>query len=161
MSPMRHSVRRLGERRPGSGIGSSGELRRIYPKVGELALQSVTTRVADHAVEYALLGPFEARSVDGPLRLGAPKSRALLALLALHANRVVPRERLIDSLWGDEPPGTAVKAIQVYVSQLRKVLPAGTLQSHSRGYLLRVEPRSSTCCGSSSSSRKRTPRRRR
>ena len=52
----------------------------------------------------------------------------------------MPRERLIDSLWGEEPPGTAVKAIQVYVSQLRKVLPAGRLQSHSRGYLLRVEP---------------------
>ena len=51
-----------------------------------------------------------------------------------------PRERLIDSLWGDEPPGTAVKAIQVYVSQLRKVLPPGRLQSHSRGYLLLSEP---------------------
>ena len=96
--------------------------------------------MADHAVEYGLLGPFEARGPGGLLRLGAPKSRALLALLALNANRVVARERLIDSLWGEEPPGTAVKAIQVYVSQLRKVLPAGRLQSHSRGYLLRAEP---------------------
>jgi DNA-binding SARP family transcriptional activator len=103
-------------------------------------LQSVSTRASDQAVEYALLGPFEARSADGPLRLGAPKSRALLALLALNANLVVSRERLIDSLWGEEPPGTAVKGIQVYVSRLRKVLPAGRLQSHSCGYLLHVEP---------------------
>jgi len=44
----------------------------------------VSTRVSDHALEYALLGPFEARSANGLLRLGAPKSRALLALLALN-----------------------------------------------------------------------------
>src|SRR5207249_10890467 len=72
--------------------------------------------------------------------LGRPKQRALLALLLLNANRVVPRERLIDELWGEQPPETAVKAVQVYVSQLRKLLPAGMLVTRAPGYLLEVEP---------------------
>ena len=57
-------------------------------------------------MEFGLLGTLEVRAGDGPLPLGAPKQRALLALLLLHANRVVARERLIDELWGDEPPET-------------------------------------------------------
>jgi DNA-binding SARP family transcriptional activator len=87
-----------------------------------------------------LLGPLEVRAGDGPLPLGGPKQRALLALLVLHANRVVSRERLIDELWGEEPPETAVKAVQVYVSQLRKLLPTATLMTQSAGYVLEVAP---------------------
>ena len=59
-------------------------------------------------MEYRVLGPLEVRKDDGPLPLGGAKQRALLALLLLNANRVVSRERLIDELWGDEPPATAV-----------------------------------------------------
>jgi DNA-binding SARP family transcriptional activator len=64
----------------------------------------------------------------------------LLALLILNANRVLPRERLIDALWGEEPPETAVTSVQVYVSRLRKLLPPGTLVTRGRGYVLEVEP---------------------
>lgn len=92
-------------------------------------------------VEFGLLGPLEVRAGDGPLRLGGGKQRALLALLVLHANRVVAREQLIDELWED-PPNTAVKAVQVYVSHLRKLLPAGVLVSRSPGYVLEVRPES-------------------
>jgi DNA-binding SARP family transcriptional activator len=77
---------------------------------------------------------------DGPLALGGEKQRALLALLLLNANRVVSRDRLIDQLWGDEPPETAVTTVQVYVSRLRKLLPAGTLTTRSPGYVLAAEP---------------------
>jgi DNA-binding SARP family transcriptional activator len=91
-------------------------------------------------MEFGLLGVLEVRAGDGPVRLPARKQRALLALLLLNANRVVARERLIDGLWGDGPPETAVKALQVYVSQLRKLLPAGTLVTRPPGYLLAVEP---------------------
>jgi DNA-binding SARP family transcriptional activator len=63
----------------------------------------------------------------------------VLALLVLNANRVVSRERLIDSLWGDNPPETAVTTVQVYVSRLRKVLPAGSLVTRGRGYVLEVD----------------------
>ena len=94
----------------------------------------------DVALEFGLLGPLEVRAEDGPLPLGAPKQRALLALLLLNANRVVPRERLIDELWGESPPETAVKAVQVYVSRLRKLLPAEHARHAAPGYMLEVAP---------------------
>src|SRR5262249_47296721 len=72
--------------------------------------------------------------------LGGEKQRALLALLVLNANSVVSRERLIDQLWGDEPPETAVSMVQVYVSRLRKLLPEGTLVTRPPGYVLTAEP---------------------
>ena len=71
--------------------------------------------------------------------LPAAKPRALLALLLLDRNRVVPVGRLIDELWGEEPPETATKALQGYVSQLRKALGADRLLTKPPGYSLRVE----------------------
>src|SRR5262245_51539856 len=91
-------------------------------------------------MEFGLLGTFEVRVGGEAVTLGQPKQRALLALLVLHANRVVARERLIDELWGDRPPESAVKSVQTYVSQLRKLLPPGTLVTRAPGYLLEVEP---------------------
>ena len=87
-----------------------------------------------NAGEFRLLGPLEVRVRGESLPLGGLKQRALLAVLLLHANRTVARERLIDELWGDAPPETAVKAVHGYVSRLRKVLPAGTLQTRPSGY---------------------------
>src|SRR5262245_1288728 len=91
-------------------------------------------------MDYRVLGPLEALRDDGPLALGGAKQRAVLALLLLNANRVVSQERLIDELWGDEPPPTGVTTIQVYVSRLRKLLPADALQTRPPGYLLAIEP---------------------
>jgi DNA-binding SARP family transcriptional activator len=91
-------------------------------------------------MEYRLLGPLELRDGDRLRPLAGPKQRALLALLLLNANRVVSRDRLIDELWGDRPPKTAVTTVQVYVSRLRKLLPDGVLQTRARGYQLDVEP---------------------
>src|SRR3954451_410600 len=97
---------------------------------------------AEGAMNYLLLGPLEVRASDGPLPLGGAKQRALLALLLLNANRVLPREHLIDELWGENPPESAVKAVQGYVWQLRKLLPEGTLVTRPPGYVLEVEPES-------------------
>src|ERR687884_699733 len=91
-------------------------------------------------MEFNVLGPLEVLSERGAVDLGAHKQRALLALLLLEANRVVPRDRLIDALWEDDPPDTAQKALQVYVSQLRKRLGSERVQTRSPGYQLRVEP---------------------
>src|SRR4051794_27712810 len=91
-------------------------------------------------MEYRVLGSLEVRGGNGPVPLGGPKQRAFLALLLLNANRVVTRDRLIDELWGEHPPDTAVKTTQVYVSRLRKLLPGGSLLTHPPGYLLTVEP---------------------
>src|SRR6476620_10045394 len=91
-------------------------------------------------IDYRVLGPLEVLGGDGPLPLGGAKQRALLALLLLNANRVVSRDRLIDALWGDEPPETAATTVQVYVSRLRKLLPSGALLTRASGYVLEVEP---------------------
>jgi DNA-binding SARP family transcriptional activator len=93
-------------------------------------------------VEFRVLGPLEVRADDGPLPLGGARQRALLALLVLNAGKVVPRERLIDGLWGEAPPESAVKGIQIYVWQLRKLLPDGTIVTRPSGYALEVEPES-------------------
>jgi DNA-binding SARP family transcriptional activator/class 3 adenylate cyclase len=68
------------------------------------------------------------------------KARALLVLLLLHANDVVPSDRLIDDLWSGEPPSTAANALQVYVSRLRKLLGREAVVTRSPGYQLVVDP---------------------
>ena len=73
-------------------------------------------------VEYRILGPLEVVDEGEPVPLGRLKERLVLAVLLLHANEFVSRERLIDELWGESPPPTARKAVNVYISQLRKVL---------------------------------------
>src|SRR5262249_48720141 len=73
-------------------------------------------------LEFRVLGPLEALVAGMPARLGGPRQRALLALLLVHANEVVPVARLVDEVWGEEPPVTAGNVLQTYVSQLRKVL---------------------------------------
>jgi DNA-binding SARP family transcriptional activator len=89
--------------------------------------------------EFRLLGPLEA-VVDGkPVQLAAAKPRALLALLLLDRNRVVSTERLIDELWREEPPAQATKALQVYVSQLRKAVGSERLVTRPPGYVLRID----------------------
>jgi predicted ATPase/DNA-binding SARP family transcriptional activator len=92
------------------------------------------------SAQFGLLGPLTV-AIDGePVALGGQKRRALLAALLLDANRVVSRDRLIDSLWGEEPPDTARNTLQVYVSQLRKLLPDGLLETTAQGYRLGVDP---------------------
>jgi DNA-binding SARP family transcriptional activator/pimeloyl-ACP methyl ester carboxylesterase len=91
-------------------------------------------------MEFRVLGPLEA-VVDGrPVALGGTKQRALLARLVLDGGRTVAAERLVDDLWGETPPDTARKMIQVYVSRLRKLLPENTLQTRPSGYQLTIPP---------------------
>jgi DNA-binding SARP family transcriptional activator/tetratricopeptide (TPR) repeat protein len=79
---------------------------------------------------------------NGPVALGTPQQRSLLALLLLNANEVVSRDRLIDELWGASAPQSATKLVQVYVSRLRKALePWGELLvTQAPGYTVRIEP---------------------
>ena len=91
-------------------------------------------------MDFRILGPLEVLSDGQVLNLGGQKQRALLAMLVLEANRVVSTDRLIDALWEDEPPETARKALQIYVSRLRKLLGNERLQTKPSGYLLRLEP---------------------
>jgi predicted ATPase/DNA-binding SARP family transcriptional activator len=84
-------------------------------------------------VEYRILGPLEVRDGGRSISLGTAKQQALLAVLVLHANEFVARERLIDELWGESPPPTAAKAVQVYVSHLRKLLAHNGEQAITTG----------------------------
>jgi DNA-binding SARP family transcriptional activator len=73
-------------------------------------------------VEFAVLGPVAVARDGRDLPLGGRKQRALLAILLLHANEVVSRDRLIDGLWGERPPATAAHTLDNYISRLRKTL---------------------------------------
>src|SRR5439155_16737124 len=84
-------------------------------------------------IRFRILGPVE------PAELPGGKPRALLARLVLEPGRVVPVEALVDALW-HEPPASAHKIVQVYVSQLRKALGAEAIETRAPGYLLRAEP---------------------
>ena len=92
-----------------------------------------------HMLEFRILGSLDVISDDGPLTLGGSKQRALLALLLLNAGRVVPTDTLVDQLWGERPPRTAVTSLQNFLSQLRKLLGPDIVVTKSPGYLLRVE----------------------
>jgi DNA-binding SARP family transcriptional activator len=88
-----------------------------------------------------LLGPLRLTGNDGAeLRVGAPKERAVVAMLGLRAGTTVAIWELIEALWGEDPPASATKAIQTYVSSLRRLLPAGAIETVTGGYRLDVDP---------------------
>ena len=107
-------------------------------------------------MDYRILGSFEVRTEGRLVGLGGEKPRALLAILLLHRNEVVSADRLIDDLWGESPPETALRTLRAYVSRLRKALGAngappdesdrasgadgGVLVTQGHGYVLRVAP---------------------
>jgi peptide/nickel transport system substrate-binding protein len=91
-------------------------------------------------VEITVLGPLEVRLDGRVVALGGPKPRALLAMLALHGNEVVSRDRLIEALWGDRPPVSVDQSLDTYVSRLRRALGKERLSRRAGGYVLSVGP---------------------
>src|SRR6476646_3665892 len=90
-------------------------------------------------MEFRILGPLVVVVEGRELPLGPLKDRTVLGVLLLHANEVVPRQRLIDELWGEAPPPTAVKAVNGSISQLRKALGGnggGPIATRPSGYLI-------------------------
>jgi DNA-binding SARP family transcriptional activator/RecA/RadA recombinase len=98
-------------------------------------------------VRYGVLGTLEVHDDDRVLDLGRPKQRAVLAVLLLDANHVVSLDRLIDLLWGDERPARSTASLQVYISNLRRILESGRrprtppkrLLTRPPGYELRIQ----------------------
>ncbi|MGW3962987.1 AfsR/SARP family transcriptional regulator [Amycolatopsis sp. NPDC005003] len=91
-------------------------------------------------LRYRLLGPVAVAGVDGPVRLGGPKQRTVLAALLLNANQVVSEDRLIELLWEDRPPASARGQLQVRVWELRKLLGREVIVRREPGYLIEVRP---------------------
>jgi DNA-binding SARP family transcriptional activator len=89
-------------------------------------------------LEFRILGPLEVVDGEEVLHLGGQKQRALLALLLLDPNRVVSTDRIVDALWGEQPPRTAATSLQNFVSQLRKLVGPETLVTKPPGYELRL-----------------------
>ena len=76
-------------------------------------------------MDFRILGPLEVDREGRELPLGGRQQRALLALLLLHANEVVPVEEIIDELWPEAPPASATRSVHALVSRLRRVLEGG------------------------------------
>ena len=93
-------------------------------------------------MQFGILGPLEVRDGSGPVRVPGAKERALLADLVVNAGRVVPADRLVEDLWGEQPPGNPANTLQGRVSALRRALgPAGGgLVTRPPGYLLEAAP---------------------
>lgn len=90
-------------------------------------------------MEFRILGPLEVAHDDGPLQVRGSRQRTVLALLLLEAERIVPVDRLIDGVWGKEPPATSRSQIQICISSLRHQLSAGGLiTTRPPGYRLRT-----------------------
>ena len=89
-------------------------------------------------LEVRLLGPLEVRDGERTIEIRRRKQRALLAVLALDAGRVLSRDRLVDRLWGERPPAGAGHALENYVSQLRKLLGPTAILTRAPGYVLDV-----------------------
>jgi DNA-binding SARP family transcriptional activator len=91
-------------------------------------------------MDFRLLGPMEVLDGGAQLALGALKQRALLARLLVTPNRTVGVDGLVADLWGEAAPETAAKMVQIYVSRLRKSLPADVLLTRPPGYLVETDP---------------------
>jgi DNA-binding SARP family transcriptional activator len=91
-------------------------------------------------LDFRILGPLEVVGDEGRIPLGGQKQRSLLGGLIIRAGRVVSTDRLLDELWGEQPPKTATTSVQNMVSQLRKLLGRDVLVTRPPGYVLQVEP---------------------
>ena len=100
----------------------------------------VTGRLRSTRVEFRILGPLEVCREGRPVHIGGAKERALLAILLLYAGQPVSVDRLIDELWGDAPPATARKSVQVRVAGLRRALGDDVVLTVGDGYLVRPRP---------------------
>src|SRR5262245_56244822 len=96
---------------------------------------------SESVLDFRILGPLEVVEDGRSLPLGGGRQRALLALLLTRANEVVPTDRLVDELWGADPPKDSANALQYHGSQLRKALaPSEVILTQQPGYVVRVEP---------------------
>ncbi len=114
------------------GIDVAAQMRALTPKERR-------RRVYGGKMQFRVLGPLEVDAGGGPISLGGPKQRAVLAHLIMRANELVPAETLIDEIWGEEPPEKARNILQAYVSHLRKALGPDRIEWRTPGYRLRLD----------------------
>lgn len=94
-------------------------------------------------MRFALLGPLEVRTASGELLTPARRmQRRLLVVMALNANRYVPTDELLDHLWGEQPPASALANLQSHVAGLRRLFgeERTRLETGQHCYRLRANP---------------------
>jgi DNA-binding SARP family transcriptional activator len=100
--------------------------------------------MADSALRFGMLGPLQASANGADLPLGAAKQRAVLAILLINRNRIVPTDSLIDAVWQEEPPPEVRGSLHAHISRLRRLVsdagvdPAAVVVSARPGYRLNV-----------------------
>lgn len=107
---------------------------------------SVEPPISTPAVRFEILGPLRAWREDVELELGPGKQRSVLAVLLLNANRPTTTTKIIDAVWGDDPPENGANVVHKYVAGLRRVLepgrspraPSQLLTRTDAGYVLHV-----------------------
>jgi predicted ATPase/DNA-binding SARP family transcriptional activator len=88
-----------------------------------------------------VLGPFEVQTTDGPVGITSDRQRAVLVTLAMNAGRPVPVPRLVDAVWGEDPPGSALNSLQSHIARLRRTLrQPDVIALEPAGYRLAVPP---------------------
>jgi len=94
----------------------------------------------EHEVEFGVLGPLEVRVAGQPVKVPGARQRALLAALVLRRGTVVPFDRLVDDVFGEQPPDEARNALQTYAARLRQALgaAAAAVVTRAPGYVLDV-----------------------
>jgi WD40 repeat protein/DNA-binding SARP family transcriptional activator/class 3 adenylate cyclase len=111
----------------------------VAQRMRALAPSRQARRVYRGTLQFRVLGPLEVDAGSGPVPIGGPKQRVVLAHLLIRANELVPAETLVDEVWGEQPPEKARNIIQTYVSHLRKALGHDRIQSQTPGYRLRLD----------------------
>ncbi|MFD9894485.1 BTAD domain-containing putative transcriptional regulator [Amycolatopsis sp. NPDC059027] len=92
-------------------------------------------------MRIGMLGPLEVRTDDGvPVAVPGARLRALLVALALEPGHVVSKAKLVDWIWGEQPPSDVANALQALIYRLRRIAPGGLVEAQSGGYRLSVEP---------------------
>ena len=138
------SLARAGAAASASPQASAAIVQRIFMAAtiqstgNESLIAGSVGRTEEAAIDFRILGPLEVADNGSVLALGRGRRRALLGMLLLRANEVVAQDTLVDALWGESPPPTALTALHGQVSRLRRLLGDDRLQTRPPGYLLRV-----------------------
>jgi DNA-binding SARP family transcriptional activator/WD40 repeat protein len=91
-------------------------------------------------MEFRVLGPLEVLADGKAIPLDAPKQRAILAVLLIHANEVVSTDRLMEAVWAEEQPSGGPRTLRYHIFKLREALPADVIRTRAPGYVLEVSP---------------------
>src|SRR5262249_49173517 len=115
-------------------VHNGGGCRRIANRSPQHAVARRDERWGAMTLQFGVLGPVEVRDDGGPIALGGPQQRRILAALLAEQGKVVAVDRLVDAIWPEAPPDGARRTVMTYVSRLRQSLGDGYVVTQEPGY---------------------------